>query len=259
MNYGFIGFGNLAKSIYQGLKDQPDLQFGYHSKTNQHQEVPSFETLEELVSFADVIWLCIKPQVAEELLSQLKGIDLSGTLIVSTLAGTKIEFIESQLCQNNPVMRIMPNLAVAYGESVTAYCTNNQSSDFTQKVAGHLQLMGELVDLSEDKFDLFTALFGSGPAFLLEVIQAFKAKVSELDLPKEKEDALLIQLLKGTMVYFDKNKDKKGLTELIDAITSKKGTTEAGLVYFRENRVGELLQGVIEAAEMRSREISLGK
>jgi len=94
MNHGFIGFGNMAKAIYHGLKDDKNLSFGYISKTNRHKEIPSFNDLEALVAFADVIWLGIKPQETDGIMEQLKGMDLNDKTIVSPVAGKSLEYFD---------------------------------------------------------------------------------------------------------------------------------------------------------------------
>jgi len=50
MNYGFIGFGNLAKALYQGLKDEPNINFGYFSRHKKEVEIPFSKVLNHLPS-----------------------------------------------------------------------------------------------------------------------------------------------------------------------------------------------------------------
>ena len=71
MNYGFIGFGNLATAIYQGLKNEDNLRFAYFDQIRKNVELP-FLQLEELTAFADVIFLTVKPQNLTEVLQQLQ-------------------------------------------------------------------------------------------------------------------------------------------------------------------------------------------
>ena len=86
MKHGFIGFGHLAKAIYQGLKNEK-ITFAYTSKVNDFTEIRSFETIEELATFADVIWICVKPQDIVSVLEKLRAVNLSKKMVVSTVAG----------------------------------------------------------------------------------------------------------------------------------------------------------------------------
>ena len=35
MKHGFIGFGNLAKAVYMGLKDEVDIEFYYYARSEK--------------------------------------------------------------------------------------------------------------------------------------------------------------------------------------------------------------------------------
>lgn len=253
MKYGFIGFGHLAKAIYQGLKNEP-IDFGYTSLNNDFTEIRSFGTIKELATFADVIWICVKPQDLDPVLEKLRAVNLSEKMVVSPVAGKSIRFIEGYLGAHITIARIMPNLAMAYGKSVTAYADNSET-EITKEVQADLKKLGKLVEIEERHFGLFTALFGSGPAFLLQTLEVFNKKAAGLGLPQSEVSELLAQLLSGTMAYFKANSDGKSIPELIDQIASKGGTTEAGLNSFRDNRLNDLLEGVIEAARKRAEDM----
>jgi pyrroline-5-carboxylate reductase len=116
--------------------------------------------------------------------------------------------------------------------------------------------MGKAVWLEESGFDLFTSVFGSGPAFILAFIQTFKEKMQEFNLPGPLLDELLLELTQGTTTYFTRNQQRYSIEELIQNITSKGGTTQAGLDYFRAQQLGKHFEGVLDAARRRSEEMS---
>lgn len=256
MNYGFIGFGNLAKAVYQGLKSVNNIQFAYFARSKKEVEIPFFDNMEELVSFADVIWLTVKPQDIKGILEKLQPLNLEGKLIVSPVAGKSIAFIENYLRKELPVVRIMPNLAIAYQKSVTAFATNQPQNPATENIFEILTKLGKAVKLDEKGFDLFTSVFGSGPAFILAFIQIFKDKMREFDLPGNVLDELLLGLTQGTTLYFTENQANYSIEELIRNITSKGGTTQAGLDHFRRHNIGKHFEGVLDAARNRSEEMS---
>ncbi|MDR1743546.1 MAG: hypothetical protein LBR48_06975 [Dysgonamonadaceae bacterium] len=255
MNYGFIGFGNLSNAVYQGLKEHPDLSFAYFSRHKKEMDIPFFDDMGSLVSFADVIWLGIKPQDLAEILDQLRTFDLTGKAIVSPVAGKSIAFIESYIGGGTTIVRIMPNLAIAYKKSVTSFATNHPEDKAASDIYLRLTKLGKAVELPESDFDLFTSVFGSGPAFILTFIQIFKDKMREFNLPGELSDELLLMLAQGTVSYFSENQKQYSIEQLIRNITSKGGTTQAGLDYFSEHCLGLLFEGVLEAAKNRSVEM----
>jgi len=251
MNYGFIGFGNLAKAIYTGLKDNDALAFAYLSKTSRHPNIQAFDKLSDLVDFADVLWLCVKPQQLHEVLPELKKLDLRGKALVSPVAGKNLDFLQKELGQEVTLMRIMPNLAIATKESVTAFVSLQNQSPLVEAVKMDLMELGTVLDIEEKDFDCFTVLFGSGPAFLLKVLQGFEHKLTELKFPKEENTKLLQQLLKGTLSYLETNQAEQSLETMIQNIASKGGVTEAGLKVIPKN----MMTDVFEAAQKRSEEL----
>lgn len=255
MKYGFIGFGNLAKAIHAGLAENEALSFGYVTKGEGPEDVTQLKDIPSLVESADVILLCVKPQNASEVLEVLKCCDLMDKLVVSPMAGKTISFIEGFVGEKVPIVRIMPNLAVAYRHSVTAFTTNAAHSPHENALKENLRALGKVVELEEKHFDLFTAVFGSGPAFILKVLEVMQERTRELGVSNSQANELISELLTGTAHYLDAKSDK-GIDALISAITSKGGTTEAGLRVFEEKDLDDLFKKVITAAEERSRELS---
>lgn len=259
MKHGFIGFGNLAKAIYQGLKNENNIRFAYFARSKKETDIPFFDKIEDLLSFSEVIWLTIKPQDLSGILEQLQPLDRNGKTFVSPVAGKSIAFIEQYLGNGQTIVRIMPNLAIAYKKSVTAFATNHPQDKKATDIYTILTKLGKAVELEENGFDLFTSVFGSGPAFILAFIQIFKDKMLEFDLPGVLLDELLLELTEGTTRYFAENQANYSIEELIRNITSKGGTTQAGLEYFREHRIGKYFEGVLDAARNRSVEMSKNK
>lgn len=256
MKHGFIGFGNLAKAVYQGLKEEKEIEFAYYARGRKEVDIPYYESMDGLVAFADVLWLMVKPQDQSAILEQLQPLHRTGKAVVSPAAGRNIEFIERFLGKEQLVVRIMPNLAIAYRKSVTAFATNQPDNESATKIFHLLQKLGKAVQLEESGFDLFTAVFGSGPAFILSFIQIFKDKMQEFNLPGPLLDELLLELTQGTTCYFAQNQKEHSIEELIQNITSKGGTTQAGLDYSRNHNIGKHFEGILDAARKRSEEMS---
>lgn len=256
MKHGFIGFGNLAKAVYLGLKNEPDVEFHYYARSKKDVDIEFCSTLEKLVLCADFLWLTVKPQDLSAVLEDLNKLDISGKTILSPVAGRSIEFIERRLSKEQLIIRIMPNLAMAYKSSVTAFFSNHPENENGEIVYNLLGKLGKVVKLEESDFDLFTSVFGSGPAFILAFIQIFKNKLKEFNLPGTLTDELLLELTRGTTLYFMENQKDYSIEELISNITSKGGTTQAGLDYFRSHEIGKHFEEVLNAARNRSEELS---
>ncbi|SFK43523.1 pyrroline-5-carboxylate reductase family protein [Proteiniphilum acetatigenes] len=256
VKHGFIGFGNLAKAVYQGLKEEEGIEFSYYARSRREIDIPYYERMDDLVAFADVIWLMVKPQDLSAVLETLKPLNRVRKTIVSPVAGRNIAFIERYLGKEQLIVRIMPNLAMAYRKSVTAFATNQPGNRNATEIFNLLKKLGKAVQLEESGFDLFTAVFGSGPAFILSFIQIFKEKMQEFNLPGALLDELLLELTQGTTLYFSQNQKNHSIEQLIQNITSKGGTTQAGLDYFRTHEIGKHFEGILDAAKNRSVEMA---
>jgi pyrroline-5-carboxylate reductase len=129
MKQGFIGYGNLANAVYQGLKEDRSIEFAYYARNRKNVDLHYFQDMESLVLYADVIWLAVKPQDLAGVLEQLKKSDLSEKTIISPVAGKSIAYIERYLGNKTTIIRIMPNLAMAFKASVTAFRSNKPDSE----------------------------------------------------------------------------------------------------------------------------------
>lgn len=257
MKYGFIGFGNLAKAIHLGLREDKENTFAFIDKNNENFDgLEMVASVKELVDFAEAIWICVKPQDIDIVLEKIKESDFKNKIFISPVAGKSVSFYENHFGKDLSIVRIMPNLAIAYGKSVTAFHSNHRDDLLVKKVKEDLGKLGEVAEISEESFDKFTAIFGSGPAFLLETFKVFKDKMIELGMEDTKANDSLSKLIDGTLTYFNQNKKEKDLVELISNVASRGGITEAGLNFFRENNIGKSLENVLNKAEEKSKEMS---
>jgi pyrroline-5-carboxylate reductase len=256
MRHGFIGYGNVIRALHKALSNSRDDRFGYFSKTNSHKELVPFCSVKDLVDNSDVIWLGVKPQNLQDVLNRLKidspGELLADKLVVSVVAGKSIGYIENELGENIPIIRIMTNLAIEFGCSVTAYTSNCIFNRNKESVRNLLGSLGVLVEIPECDFNRFTAIFGSGPAFLLKFIDIMRSKMAGSGIDEAGLNSMFAGLLRGTSRYYSAYCNDLTIDRLIENIASKGGTTEAGINYMVENNVEVLFDNVIEIAQNRA-------
>ena len=80
--------------------------------------------------------------------------------------------------------------------------------------------------------DSFTALFGSGPAYIMYFIEALIDSEEFSSISKEDKSLLILHLLSSTSKMLFITEDIK---ELRSKVTSKGGTTEAAIKTLEEN------------------------
>lgn len=181
----------------------------------------------------DILLLAIKPSDFNP--EDYK--DFKGKLVISIMAGIKQETLQKGF--SVPCLRAMPNLAVRYGFGVIAFATTPQIDQiFINTLFAPL---GKILWFHEEHFPAITALTGSGPAFILRLIQAIEGASAEMGLPKEGNLALIEEMVTGTLKWLKTSQEEP--ETLIQQVTSKGGTTEAGLKAFEAHHVQ---QGLIE-------------
>ncbi len=213
------------------------------------------DTISEKVAVADLIILSVKPQDYPSVSSELARFIQPNQIVLSIMAGIPIANIQASL-SHDLVVRAMPNTPALLGMGMTAFAAASAvgMSDI-RKVENLINSTGRAVFLEEEGLlDAVTGLSGSGPAYFFYLIKAMIDAGVQMGF----EPAMASLLVKQTMLgsYHLMQTSDKTLDELIQAVASKGGTTEAALKTFQEHLVAEGLQKGIIAAKDRAKELA---
>src|SRR5947207_617340 len=74
------------------------------------------------VDGADVIFICVKPQVVQEVMEQISDKVTAKQLVISVAASVHTSQIESELGAGMPVIGAMPNTPCVLGQGMAASC-----------------------------------------------------------------------------------------------------------------------------------------
>lgn len=221
----------------------------------------------QLLKQSQAIILAIKPQDFEEVMAEIKD-EAQDKLVISIAAGITTGYIEKVLGRVR-VVRVMPNLAVEIGKSTTSICKGAFATYNDIKFVLKLfKYLGIVFVLSEDMMDAATAIAGSGPGFLCDLIQGmpkaewknyslehfipeFSLAAENVGFDKKQAGLFAVSTTMGTLATVE----ALGITpeELKAKITSKGGTTQAGLEAL--HNTGSLIEAA-KAAVWRSKELS---
>jgi len=264
MRVGFVGAGKMAEAMIVSLINSKllapheisvsDISADRRHLIKQNFRVNVYSKNQVIPGVADVLFLAVKPQQLTDVLVELADGVGQQHLVVSIVAGKKVGFIQSMLPQAR-IIRVMPNLPCTVSEGMSVFCmgTTANTSD-KQIVSKLLSSFGQVLELPEDKFDVVTALSGSGPAFFSYFLsQMVEAAVKE---GLSRKDALLLaeQTMLGTSkLLIEKKQDP---VDLIKAVTSAKGTTAAGLSVLDKSDLSNVVSQTIKSAAKRSAELS---
>ncbi|VEG27029.1 pyrroline-5-carboxylate reductase [Actinomyces howellii] len=269
--YGFIGAGNMAGAIVEGMvaagRSAEVLVWSAHGSAAALAErtgVALAASGPDLVALADVVVLAVKPHVVPTVLAGLQeALDAARPLVVSVAAGLSTSRLESLLPDGARVVRAMPNMAAGVRESMTALATGAAASqEDLEAVAGLMSEVGSTMVLAEKDFSAFIALAGSSPAFVFTFVEALARAGVEAGIPKAQAVEIVAQAVLGSArtVQVEARRRREtgqGRTpaDLVDAVCSPGGTTVAGVVAMeRAGFSSALIEG---ARATRARDLEL--
>lgn len=232
-----IGGGNLGTAIAEGL-----IQSGFVSPKHILITKRSIHTLhemerkgvlvsdknEEAVRYADLVILAVKPfQVNDILLSLKDEFRAHQQVLVSVVTGITIDHIARYLGPDLPVVRAMPNTAIAIQESMTCISASNVNEEHLQYVMDVFNQLGKAVKIDEKLMDAATVLGACGTAFAMRYIRANIQGGIEIGFDAATANLIAAQTVKGAAELLL----KKGAhpEQEIDKVTTPKGCTIAGL------------------------------
>ena len=148
----------------------------------------------------------------------------------------------------------MPNLCAIFNESITGLCMQNNMDDNTKDLVENIfKNIGYVRKINEDEMHSFTALYGSGPAYIMYFIESLIDCENFDSITDDEKVLLVLQLLNSTSKLLLTTKD---ISELRSKVTSKGGTTESAIKVLEENNFSEILKEAVQGARKKSVDLS---
>ena len=258
----FIGGGNMAQAIITGLiscnVDKSNI-FVADTDQDKRAEVEtkfSIKTTKKILTLSEnaIVILATKPdqihKVCEEISSQLNN-----QIIISIAAGVQLSQIQKYLKGYDQIIRTMPNLVAQIQKSITAAYAHPNINDRNKLIVDYiLNTFGDCIWLEDEKkLDAVTAISGSGPAYVFYFLQIIIQAGEEIGLSSSESQKLALKMLQGSAQFAERN--ISDLETIILNVTSKGGTTEQALKYFKNHSFNKIIKGAINAAYTRAKEI----
>jgi pyrroline-5-carboxylate reductase len=203
----------------------------------------------------DVVLIAIKPQMIAAILPDYAFSLKSERCFVSIAAGCSIGTIAG-IVGEKAIVRVMPNLAAMVGLGVSGLfangnCTERHNSGVTALIAE----TGTCIPLSsEGEIDRLTAISGSGPGYIFEIMRSYVEAAKSLGFDDETARTLVMDTITGTVETARQSSET--LEELRNSVTSKNGTTQAGLAeLMRDGTLDVLFHKTVQAACNRAVEL----
>src|ERR1700744_1161207 len=150
----------------------------------------------------------------------------------------------------------MPNSPVEIGMGITSYSLSKTVEiDEAHQVENLLATTGRTLYMEDENLlDAVTALSGSGPAYFFYFVQQLIEAGKKMGMNEATASLLVKQTVLGSFHLI--NNAGKPLDELIKAVASKGGTTEAALTTFANQNINLHIQQGLLNAERRAKELA---
>jgi len=261
----FIGSGNMAAAIISGLLQSKlvkpenivcnDISKDKVINLQRKYGVSISENKGEAIIGADIIFLSVKPQNMPGVFKEIQHFVKKGAIIISIAAGITTKFIEDSIGKKVGVIRAMPNTPALVLAGATALCKGKYVSDEQLSRAKKLfSGIGKVEILDENKFDIITALSGSGPAYVFYFCELMQKAAQDMGLSQELAKSFAVQTVYGAGKMLAET--GANAAELKEKVKSPNGTTEAALKYFEAQNLYNTVKTAMKEAEKRSKELS---
>jgi len=199
--------------------------------------------------------IAVKPQNAPEIMPLLAG--TGATLVVSIMAGRRLDFLARALPPATAIVRSMPNTPAAIGRGITVAVANPHVTSAQRDLAHKLLAATGAVEWVGDEslLDAVTAVSGSGPAYVFLFAESLAKAGAAAGLPADLAARLARATVAGSGELLHVTPTDAAV--LRQNVTSPGGTTAAALdVLMSAQGLDPLLREAVAAATQRSRELA---
>ncbi|MGI6091385.1 MAG: pyrroline-5-carboxylate reductase [Veillonellaceae bacterium] len=260
---GFIGGGAMAEAIITGLLNSglgksanimvSDISHSRLEYLSKKFSITTAYDNQQIAEQSEILFLAVKPQVLDSVITPLKSAVSQSTLVLSIAAGVSIAKLEKYL-PSIPIIRVMPNTPLAVGEGMSAISLGKHASTADGEVAMQIfSASGKAVVVDESLLDAVTGLSGSGPGYGFVIIDALADAGVKVGLSRQAAIMLAAQTLLGTAKMVLETGEHPA--KLRDMVASPAGTTISGIHVLEQRGVRAALIDAVIAASERSAEM----
>ncbi len=257
-----IGAGHMGGSFIQGLLKHgvnpsqlwvadPSPEKCTHFKQNHAIRTTCHNN--EAIAHSRTIVFAVKPQIFKTVLQEVaETVQRERPLVISIVTGVTTADLHRALGKNTPIVRAMPNLAAAIGESATAfYATAAVSDTARQEAETILHAIGTAISVQDEMLlDVVTAISGSGPAYFFYLMECLMVTAKQMGLSQEVAQKLVTQTALGAALLA--SNEPLSPQALREQVTSKGGTTEAAIASLKQDHLDKIIQKACLAAKERA-------
>jgi pyrroline-5-carboxylate reductase len=271
----FVGVGVMAEAMIAGLlrrqlveraqivgshpratrREELQTQYGIRMVESNREAATAAGRAQE-ASGASVVVVAVKPQRASRVFQELNGALAPGQLLLSVVAGTRIETIAAELGHEG-VVRAMPNTPAQIGQGMTAWtATPHASERQLEVVRAVLGALGrEMYVESENMIDMATALSATGPTYIFMMMEALVDAGVHMGFSRHVAEEMVTQTMLGSVLFA--RETHKHPAELRNMVTSPGGTSAEAIYQMEKGSLRTVLSKAVYAAYQRA--VALGR
>ncbi|HTM45500.1 MAG TPA: pyrroline-5-carboxylate reductase [Polyangiaceae bacterium] len=261
---GLIGGGNMGRALIAALlsagKFKPSEVVASDADGEKRAALIADFGIEAtadnaaVLAKAQTVVLAVKPQIISAVLQAVGSRLKADQLLISVAAGVTCSSVEQQLPAGARVVRVMPNLPAVAQAGAAALCAGTHASAADLQHAKELfDAVGRTVVVAETQMDAVTGLSGSGPAYVMLVIEGLADGGVQMGLPRDVALLLAAQTVYGAARLLLESGEHPGA--LKDKVASPGGTTIAGIDALEQSGVRYAMMNAVKAATARAREL----
>ena len=258
MRAGIIGMGHLGKAVLAGFlrsgMNPEQMMVSARTEKTLQMVQDSFPGVavttdnKELVLKTDIVIVVLRPQDAREVLGELKDLSFSDKTIVSLMAGVRIRAIREMLQDIHGkyhIVRMMPNVAVSLCKGVIGVSSEEDKGQLGN-VLSMFEKLGYLVYLPEDDLEKVTICAASGLGFAAFIMKRYMDSCNRFFMDETVSGEITKRVFE-TAVDIIRN-DDSSFEKLVEQISTKGGTTEAGINVLKQRDLGNIFDDCMDEA-----------
>ncbi len=194
---------------------------------------------------SEIVILAVKPYNYEDIIKEIRPqLNPKKHVLVSVVTGAWIEQLQKAIGKPVPVIRAMPNTAIAIQQSMTCLAHTGATASQVNYVQQLFDVLGRTVMIDEKLMDAATVLGACGTAYAMRYIRANIQGGIEIGFDASTATLIASQTVKGAAdLLLQKNTHPE---YEIDKVTTPKGCTIAGLNEMEHQGFSSsLIRGVI--------------
>jgi pyrroline-5-carboxylate reductase len=265
--FAFIGSGTMAEAMFKGLMVQagvpaqqiiasgPRAERGEELQQRYGVRVTTDNV--EAARGAQLVVLSVKPQMLNNVMQQLAGQIMPEALVLSIVAGARIETITTMLLHTS-IARAMPNTPAQVGLGMTVWtCPETLSQLHRDQAQAVFGSFGEEVYVNDERYlDMATALSGTGPSYVFIFMEAMVDAGVHMGFSRRVAEQMVYQTVRGSVEYA--RQAGLHLATLRNQVTSPGGTSAEALYQIEKGGLRTVMSRAIWAAYQKSRRLGRG-